>query len=359
MSVEDVNIVNDCNQNIKYLLTKYGKMSIVELRKKMIEKLQTNIQKINNNVINQRITNEIKTFSGFFGTIVFEGNMGHLSTGDLSDPIKKIKIKEYCDYLKKIDEYIEETNNIISDNNKMNIFGIDEIQPANDNHNGISQSEPDSVHNLRVHVLQLKKDLQEIYNKIVTLKEECKTNLEKSEQKNSDISEKISVLQNTITKNQNELTNYIANLDTTNENKIKIEKKLEEMINVHDEEKNIFNQELRRCAEEKSKIIEQLNEIDTDISEQSSLAIGENGFYKKMKSLFDNQQGGFNWRTAVESKKLMSSKSHKSSNKSSSFLRDKDNKNTKKKTERTSQRSKTKKNKKGIFRNLGLFRKKK
>lgn len=64
--------------------------------------------------------------------------------------------------------------------------------------------------------------------------------------------------------------------------------------------------------------------------------------------------GGFNWRTAAESKKLMSSKS------SNKFLREKDNHSKKlRKSSKTSQNMKSKKKKKGIFRNLGLFRKNK
>ena len=70
---------------------------------------------------------------------------------------------------------------------------------------------------------------------------------------------------------------------------------------------------------------------ETDYIEKAvaSGKISGDGFYSKLKETL-NLKGGFNWRTAAESKKLLSSKSHKFSNKSSSFLRDKDNKNTKK-----------------------------
>ena len=198
------------------------------------------------------------------------------------------------------------------------------------------------------HVILLIKDLEKIYNAIVDLKKKCMETETTAVTNQQMFDSQLAEFAEQIKNNEDKTNDLISNLNLTTTQKSSLQSALDEQQTVYEKEISLLKSDISRCAEEKSQIIDELTKIDTQIVQQSSL--GKNGFYDKLKDKL-NLEGGFNWRTAVETKKLMSSKS------SDKILREKNNY-TKRKSSRSSQHTKSKKKKKGIFRNLGLFRKK-
>jgi hypothetical protein len=217
-------------------------------------------------------------------------------------------------------------------------------------------------------------ELVVIYNGVKSLKETCESHKNESttmiSQLESEKSQMDSENKRVLQENQERIDMVINELSTIRDEKYSSEKeKDEKMENVLEairiteqayentiKEKDAMIEKMRseieRCANEKVKIVEELTKIDSNISQQ----IEDGGIISQIKSYFNVQSGGFNWRSAAETKKLLSSRSSRHSSK---FLHEKDSHSKKsKKSTKSSQRMKSKKNKKGVFKNLGLFRKK-
>ena len=206
------------------------------------------------------------------------------------------------------------------------------------------------------HIINLNDDLTTIYSAILNLKSSCKGSEDDFANKNKEFEKTIKEVNDEKDNIKLEMDQLIAsNTLSVDElhNKLVIIQSEQDKLNL-DNAKIIseLQSEILRCAKEKGEIFNELSEIDDQVKNQ---IVGPNSFYSKVADALKlPQKGGFNWRTAAESKKLMSSKS------SNKFLREKDNHSKKlQKRSRTSQNMKSKKKKKGIFRNLGLFRKNK
>jgi len=248
-------------------------------------------------------------------------------------------------------------------------------------------------------VVKLKAKLEKINSLINKLKDNCDKNAESHSAKINELKtankEAATKLQDTVTimnlsiEEKTKLEQQIINLENSNNKTIEeikndrnqyknqvieLTKKINEMdkdlddnqfalpIEIDKAKNAIPQQKAKKFGQEQQKYLESSTAklaaaVNPALSVNPALAEEEN----KKESAALGSSGGFNWRTAAESRKLMSSKSFKSSKQDEPFLRGKINKNTKrmKKSMRTSQKSKTKKMKKGIFRNLGLFGKKK
>jgi hypothetical protein len=208
------------------------------------------------------------------------------------------------------------------------------------------------------HIANLNSDLTTIYSAILKLKNICKLNENNFASKNEKMEESIQEVNNEKQRIELEMNEIIQSktlsIDELHSKLVEIKTEQDKLNSDNEKLINELQNEILRCAKEKGDIFDELTKIDKQIEVQT---IGNDSWYSKLTDVLKlppKSVGGFNWRTAAESKKLMSSKS------SNKFLREKDNNSKKlRKSSRTSQNMKSKKKKKGIFRNLGLFRKNK
>lgn len=223
-------------------------------------------------------------------------------------------------------------------------------------------------------VNRLSDELVVIYDGVKSLKETCESHkndsiktIEQLESEKSQMDlehkkvfqenqERIDMVTNELTTLQNDKKLSEEEKDKKMENVLEAIRKTEQAYEktVMENQATIekMRSEIMKCADDKVRIVEELSKIDSKISQQ----IEDGGMISQIKSYFNVQSGGFNWRSAAETKKLLSSRSSRHSSK---FLHEKDSHSKKsKKSTKSSQRMKSKKNKKGVFKNLGLFRKK-